>query len=215
MCLDILRWIRALFYFLSKRRHKYTERGNVIFPVAPPDILGNESVCQNLPDISGKEAEKLVFNRGQVKFLLIQICAAGSIVNAQSAVYKNRRFCRWIIFDHGQTSLYDTKSCQKLFYRKWFGQIIVGSCIQSVNFVRILTAGADNNNRHGGPGTDSADHFHSVNIRQTEIQKNNIRIVGGRFKNGSFSVSGYQITIVVCFQCGCDQIFYRRIIFHY
>ena len=52
-------------------------------------------------------------------------------------------------------------------------------------------------------------------VRQTQIQNNNIRIVGGGFKNGSFSVSGYQIPIVVCFQCGCDQIFYRRIIFHY
>ena len=150
-----------------------------------------------------------------MKLLIIQIRTSGSVINTQGAVYKNRCFCWRIIFDHSQASLYNTKSCQKLFHRKWFGQIIVSSCIQRVNFVSILTAGADDNNGHSGPGTDSAYHFHSVDVRQTQIQKNNIRIVGGGFKNGSFSVSGYQIPIVVCFQCGCDQIFYRRIIFHY
>ncbi len=89
MGLDILRGIGTCFYFLSQRRHKHPQGRHVVFPSAAPDLLGDIGVGQNLPRIFSQQTQQLVFNGRQVQLLAPKLGASGSIVNPQSAVFKD------------------------------------------------------------------------------------------------------------------------------
>ena len=51
MSLNILGRIRCRLQFLTKGRHKHTERCYVVIPTAAPDLLGDEGMCQYFTDV--------------------------------------------------------------------------------------------------------------------------------------------------------------------
>lgn len=57
-----------------------------------PDGIGDIGMGQHLADMFGKQAKQLVFNRGQMQFLVVQIDTAGRIIDFQLPIDKYRRF---------------------------------------------------------------------------------------------------------------------------
>lgn len=73
MCLNILRGILRWFQLLPKGRHENAQRGNIIFPAPPPNVLGEERVGQYLSSVFGEQAQQLIFDRGQMQLLAAQV----------------------------------------------------------------------------------------------------------------------------------------------
>ena len=71
MSLDLLGRARSGFQFFAERCHKDTERGYIAFKTAPPYMLGDIGVGQNLSHVAGHQAQKLVLGRGQGQRLLV------------------------------------------------------------------------------------------------------------------------------------------------
>ena len=80
MSLYILRGIWSLLQLFAESGHKYSQGCYIIFPVAAPDILCNKGVSQNFADVAGKKTEELIFNRCQMKLLVVEIGTSSSIV---------------------------------------------------------------------------------------------------------------------------------------
>ena len=55
MCLDILRGIWSRFKFSSQRRHKDTERSDIIIPTLSPNILSYIGMGQHFTKIMGQK----------------------------------------------------------------------------------------------------------------------------------------------------------------
>ncbi len=59
---------------------------------------------------------------------------------------------------------------------KRFGEVVIRPQVQGSGFFLILVPGGNHQNRSGiPPGPDLCDEIHSVNIRQSQIQKDHIR----------------------------------------
>ena len=98
MRLYVLLPIFPVFQLFAQGCHEYSQRSNIIFPTAAPNLLRNVGVCQNLTHIFLEQAQQLVFDGRQVQFCTINICAACRIVDFQRTIRKNRSFLRRIRF---------------------------------------------------------------------------------------------------------------------
>ena len=78
MRLDKGRTVRIRFQFFSQGGHKYPQGGHIVLPGGSPDLLGNIVMCQHLSAVAGQQAQEFVFDRCQVQFFVIQVCAAAA-----------------------------------------------------------------------------------------------------------------------------------------
>ncbi len=198
MRLDVLWRAGCLLQLFTQRCHKYTQRSNIVFPTAAPYILQDVFVCKHSASVSCKQAKQLIFHSSQRQLIAAQISAAQGIVNAEQPILIE---CLLIIgiFHQSKTALGHSQTSQQLLYGKWFCQIVVRTGIQCFNLIAIFGSCADDNNRHIGPASNTADHFYAVNIRQPQVQQNNIRIVGCCFRHSPFAASGCDKSIVIGF----------------
>ena len=58
-------------------------------------------------------------------------------------------------------------------------QIVVGAVIQGVHLVVLMVPGGHHHHRQVGPFAHGLEHLHAVHIRQTQVQNNQVRAVGG------------------------------------
>ena len=167
---------------------------------------------QNLPDIPGKQTQQFIFYRGETDLLPVKTGIAGGIVDGQGTVVKNGG-CG-IGRSRAEPPQRDPQPSQKLRNGKGFCQIVVRTGVQRVDFVGIFTPGADDDDGYIRPRADPADDFDAVQIRQSEIQKNNIRIMrGGADDRGLSGLCG-EITIPLRFKRDGNQVLNRNIILH-
>ena len=71
MRLNVLRTVLLRLQLFAQCRHKHSQGSYIVFPAAAPNLLCDIGVRQHLSDIMREQAQKLVFNRGQVQFLPI------------------------------------------------------------------------------------------------------------------------------------------------
>ena len=64
---------------------------------------------------------------------------------------------------------------EQLLDRKRLGQIVVGTGIERADFVRILAARRDHDNRHARPCAHRLHHLDAVHIGQAQIEQHNAR----------------------------------------
>jgi len=60
--LYVLLPIFPVFQLFAQGCHEYSQRSNIIFPTAAPNLLRNVGVCQNLTNIFGEQAQQFVFD---------------------------------------------------------------------------------------------------------------------------------------------------------
>ena len=93
MCLNILWRLLCRLQFFSQCRHKYPQRSYIVIPTAAPHILRDKGMGQYLANILGQQAQQLIFNGCQVKFVFIQIRASRGIIHFQLTINKYRTGC--------------------------------------------------------------------------------------------------------------------------
>ncbi len=215
MCLDVLWGLLCWLQLFPQCCHKYPQGSHIVIPTAAPDILCDKGMGQYLADILGQQTQQLILNGCQVKFVFIQISASPGIIHFQLTIHKYRTGSKHLCRHQRESSLRHPKSCQQFFYRKGLCQIIVRSGIQRLDFIVILASSADYNYRNIGSGAYRLNDLNAIHIRQAQIQQDDFRIVRCGLHNGCRAIGRYRITIIICFQCGCNEISYRRVILNH
>ena len=64
------------------------------------------------------------------------------------------------------------------------GDVIIGAPVQSRHLFIFLGPGRDDDNGRSGKTADAADNIHSVHIRKPQIQKDDVRTLGGNNGKG-------------------------------
>ena len=134
-----------------------------------------------------------------MQFLFLQVSASCRVVDLQVSIFKNGRILHFSHTKHGKTPYRYTDSCKQFFYGKRLGNIIIRTCVQRFDLIRIFASRTDHNDRHIGPGTDFFDHIYTFHVRQSQVQQNNIWLMGGCFHNCSGAIFRSKIFIVMCF----------------
>ena len=75
--------------------------------------------------------------------------------------------------------------------------VIIGSLVKSLNFFRLLGSGRDYNDRNRRETTHTLKNLTAINIRQSQIQKNQVRMVGGAQRKSRHSVHGAQGLVAI------------------
>ena len=132
-----------------------------------------------------------------MQLLAVEIGAAPGVVHPEFSVDKHRTACRRPRVHNGKPPLGHPKPRQQLLHREGLCQVVVRAGIQSVNLVAVLAAGTDHNDGHIGPGTDILDDLNAVHVRKSQVQQDNVRIVGRSFHNGCFSIGRHQVAVVI------------------
>ncbi len=66
-----------------------------------------------------------------------------------------------------------------------------------------------------GPGAYRLNDLNAIHIRQAQIQQDDFRIVRCGLHNGCRAIGRHHITIIICFQYGCNEISYRWVILNH
>ena len=150
-----------------------------------------------------------------MQLLAIQKRTARGIVHFQLPVGEHRLGAHVPQLQRSQPPLRHPQAGQQFLHRKGFGQVIVCTSIQGINFIGIFTAGADDDDGHVGPGTNSVNDLHPVDVGQAQIQQDDLRVVGGCLQNRCLSVGCREKAIVMGSQGGSDEVAHRRIVLHH
>ena len=156
---------------------------------------------QHLSGVSGQEAQQLKFDGSQLQLLISQKSASGGIINLQVPVRINGAVGAGVGTHHGEPPDRDAETREQFFDGERFRQVVVGPRVQRSNLVFILTAGADDDDRHIRPASDLPDHVNAVHIRKPEIQKDHVRVVGGSQHDGFPARRGGQVFVIMSLQC--------------
>ena len=121
--------------------------------------------------------------------------ATGGEIDFQIAGLKDRRFVAVLCLCGVPQG--DTNSGEQLAGAERLDEIVVGSVIQGGDFLCVLAADRENDNRRCEPVAEFAEHFLAVHVGQAEIENDDIgwvlsRDIQGVLAGASFfdAVSG-------------------------
>ena len=95
---------------------------------------------------------------------------------------------------------------QQLGGAEGLGDIVVRAVVQRLYLVMLVMAGGDHHHRQAGPFADGFQHFDAVHIRQTQIQHDQIRTMGGDHGQRLLSAADNNGIIAVGCQDHGDEI---------
>ena len=159
---------------------------------------------QDLSCILGKQSQELVLDRGEMDFPAGHCDRPGGVVDHQVSVREKRGFLLGAC-DILHAPLRCPDAGQQFVDGKGFCQVIVGTGVKGGDLVAVFAAGADDNDDRPGPGADGADDLDAVDIRQAQIQQDQVRPVRGAEGDGFLSGGCSDMGIVVDLQCGRDE----------
>src|ERR1019366_8244278 len=91
-------------------------------------------------------------------------------------------------------------ACEQLIHSEWFGHIVIGTEIKRLNLTGFVTSARQHHNRNAFVScTDRSQQLVSLNIRETEIENDQVRSLAQEFK-GSFAVGRLENLITLCGQ---------------
>ena len=108
-------------------------------------------------------------------FIAVQCNEIGGVINGQRSVDKHRVFIGLGV-QILHPALGGPDSCHHFIHRERLGQIIIRASVKGFDLVAVLIPGTDNDDHGAAPGAHIADHLNPVDIRQSEIQKDQIGI---------------------------------------
>ena len=115
---------------------------------------------------------------------------------------------------HFNTGAWNSRSNPDDLWNKYYAGIrIANEFIENVDRVNLdkYRLDPDNQNEYQNRLND----LNAIHIRQAQIQQDDFRIVRCGLRNGCRAIGRYHITIIICFQCGCNEISYRWVILNH
>jgi len=88
-------------------------------------------------------------------------------------------------------------SGQQFLRTEWLCYIIIGSLIKSLNLFCLLGSGRNYNDRNRRETAHALEDLTAIDIRQSQIQKDQVRMVGGAQGKTRHSVHGAQGLVAI------------------
>src|SRR5580704_12775228 len=79
---------------------------------------------------------------------------------------------------------------QQFVHPEWFGHVVVGSDIQSLDLADTLMAGGQDDDRHRAPSPDASDHIDAVDSGKAQVEEDHIGLEMGRPVHPLFTAPG-------------------------
>ena len=212
MRLDILWAVRSWFQLFTKRSHEHAQRGDVALAGTAPHAFDEKAVRQHLAHVLREHGKQAVLDRRQMQLLAIDTGAPRRVIHTQFPVDKDGACRRAAGLHIGQAATGHAKARQQLLYGKRLCQVIIRPRVQRIDLIRILASCGDNDDRQIAPGPYTTDDIHAIQIRQSKVEQDDIRIMRGCSQYGALTVRRGQIAIVVYRERRGDQVSYRRIV---
>ena len=169
-------------------------------------------MCQHLADILCKQAQKLVFYRGQVQFFIIKINTARNIVYPQSAVDKLRD--RYVFGSH-EPPLYHPEPCEKFINRERLCQVIICTFVKCCYLIPVLAPCTDYDDRNIAPSAYMLYDLNAINVGQSKVKYDDVRFMRSAEHDRFSAPDGGDKAIIIHFKSGCYKISDRLVILHH
>ena len=79
---------------------------------------------------------------------------------------------------------------QQFFNAKGLRQVIIGAFVQRHDFIAFVVAHRQHDDGHAGPFAQPRADFKAVHVRQTQIEDDHIRRIGGGQRQALFAATG-------------------------
>ena len=132
----------------------------------PPDLFEQLSLGQHFARIVEQDHQQAKFNRRQVDLFIAAHDAAGRDIN----VNIGKTHSRLVGLGAGMATHRHPQSRLQLANAKGFTEIVIGSCVKGGDFVLLLGARRQHDNRHLAPLANLANKRVAVAIGQTQIE---------------------------------------------
>src|SRR5262245_54030544 len=90
-----------------------------------------------------------------------------------------------------------SNSGKKFCHAKWLFDVVVRSEIESLDLVLLLSAGRQDDNGELADLPDRADHLRSVEVRETEIEQDQVRVSRRGFGDAGRGSQAFMILIAL------------------
>src|SRR5262245_26342768 len=110
---------------------------------------------------------------------------APSEVYPKTAYFENR--LTGSLIGGSQVAQSDSNTGHQFTDTEGFGEIVIGARIESGDFVLLLAASGDHNDRDCRPVPDSPGDLYAVNIGQAKVENDQVRLVIGRVSKTGFA----------------------------
>ena len=170
---------------------------------------------EDLPGVFGQQTQQLVFDGGQMDFLLPPIGAAAGVVNFQRAVLVDAGLLVGFLGVIADPPQGDPKPGQQLLHGEGLGEIVIGAGVQGGDLVAVLAAGGDDNDGQIAPGADFLNEGDAVHIGQAQVQQDHVGAVGQGVHQSARAGFRPVEEIVLGLQGGGDEVADSGVVLHH
>ncbi len=144
----------------------------------PPHFAQDLAVSQHPARIGRQQRQQPVLDRCQPDGLAGALDATAGEIDLDVADPEHGLAC----FAAGVAPRQRAHAREQLADSEWFGQVVVGPCVQRPDLVLLLATRRQNQDRRGGPRPHRAHQLDPVAVGQRQIQHHQIRATGGRLR---------------------------------
>src|SRR5574341_1735100 len=90
--------------------------------------------------------------------------------------------------------------------------VVVRASVERNNLILLLAPCRKDDDRHSGPLAEAPDHLESVDIGQTKIEDDDVRLPGGRFTKTILSRGRLEQAVPLTDQGGAEKAPYLRFV---
>src|SRR5260221_5562116 len=187
---------RIVFELVAQLSHVDAQVVRLLDMRRPPDIAQQLALRDDLAEVARQHGEQPVFNRRQVHGRRRAGHDTAGEVHANGAELHHG-----ITFGPGR----DTAQCnaiprQHLPHPERLGEIVVGTGIQRGDLVRFVGARRQHDDRHRTPAAQIADELDAVEVRQPEVQHDEIGFAGAGLDEPILCGLRLEYLVSLCFQ---------------
>jgi hypothetical protein len=143
-----------------------------------PHIFEDHSASTDLSGVPSQVREKLKLSRGEVQSFTSHRGFAADDVESQGAGFDMSLIVG--MSDRVPVSDRDAQPGVKLAHSKWFRHVIVCAILKGVDLAVLCTVCGQDHDRDVAPGPDAPAQLEAIEIRQTQVEHNDVgRVVSG------------------------------------
>ena len=177
-----------------------------------PDLVQQLALGYYLPSVMHERGQEFVFNGGEVDRLFGNLHLPSCQVDMELArLY--RPDASELLRSVRNMAQRHTYARQQLAHPKGLGHVVVGSSVKGRNLVGFSTTRRKDDDRHGRPLAQPACHLQTVEVGESEVEKNERRLTHRGLAESFLRRGGGDHLVAIGLQRGAEDAANRRFIF--
>src|SRR5262245_44414825 len=179
---------RIVFQLAAELVHVLAQVLGLVPVGRAPDVLEQLALADQLAGIPGEAVDDLPFGAGEVNGQGRIIVLAYGVVGQVDVVPSDAQLRRALRGGLAASDRADPG--QQLVDAERLGAVVVGTGVESVDLVVTVDAAGEHDDRNRSPGTKAVDDVDAVEVGQTEVEYDDVRMLSPCGRQGFVSVRG-------------------------